>query len=34
MNCLDWNIRGITAPGRKNSILDLLAKTHATIVAF
>jgi exonuclease III len=34
MNCLDWNIRGITAPGRKNSILDLLAKTHATIVDF
>jgi exonuclease III len=34
MNCLDWNIRGITAPRRKNSILDLLAKTHTTIVAF
>ena len=34
MNSLGWNIRGIDAPGRKNHIIDTLAKTHATIVSF
>ena len=34
MNALFWNIRGITAPGRKNCILDTFAKVKPTIVAF
>ena len=34
MNVLFWNIRGITAPGRKTCILDTLAKVKPSIVAF
>ena len=34
MNSLGWNIRVIDALGRKNRIIDTLAKTHATIVSF
>ena len=29
-----WNIRGIAAPGRKALILEILPKTHASIVGF
>lgn len=34
MNSLFWNVRGILAPGRKANILDVLAKTHASIIGF
>ena len=34
MNCLFWNIRGITTPGKKPCIVDTLTKTNASIVAF
>ena len=34
MNCLFWNIRGITTPGKKTCIVDTLTRTNASIVAF
>ena len=34
MNCLFLNVRGINATRRKPFILDTLAKTQASIVAF
>jgi exonuclease III len=34
MNALFWNVRGITATGRKPLIVDTINKTHATILGF
>lgn len=34
MNILFWNIRGISTPGKKTCIVDTLAKTNPSIVAF
>ena len=34
MNCLNCNIRGITAPGRKTLIVDTIKRTHASIICF
>lgn len=32
MNCLFWNVRGINAPGRKQNLIDLIAKTRPSII--
>lgn len=32
MNCLFWNVRGITAPGRKTLLLDYIGKIKPSIV--
>ena len=34
MNCCLWNPRGIQAPGRKTSLIDLFNKSHANLVGF
>ena len=34
MNCLNCNIRGITAPGRKTLIVDTLNRCKPSIVCF
>jgi hypothetical protein len=34
MNALFWNVRGISAPGRKTQILDMLQKRHPSIIGF
>lgn len=34
MNAIFWNVRGISAPGRKTFIVDTIKKTHASILGF
>ena len=34
MNALFWNVRGISAPGRKSQILDVMNKIHPSFVGF
>ena len=34
MNAIFWNVRGISAAGRKPLIIDTLAKTHADVIGF
>lgn len=34
MNALFWNVRGITTPGRKTCLSELILKTHATVLGF
>ena len=34
MNCLFWNVRGITTLGKNPCIVDTLNKTNASIVSF
>src|SRR4051812_42831297 len=34
MNALFWNVRGITAPGRKTQIIDTIHRIHPSILGF
>lgn len=34
MNALFWNVRGISAPGRKPQVLDVMNKIHPSFVSF